>query len=78
MLVVTRKVEQSIVIGEGIEIRVLRVGKDGVRLGVTAPSHVPVHRGEIYDAIRRANAAAAAGTDDALALITRLRGARED
>ena len=38
--------------------RVLRVGRDGVRLGVVAPAHVPVHRQEVYAQIREANDAA--------------------
>jgi len=74
MLVITRKLDEAIVIGDGIEIRVLRVGRDSVRLGVTAATHVPVHRGEIYDAISRVNATAAtdAGTVDDL--LASLRG----
>jgi carbon storage regulator len=59
VLVVTRKLNEAIVIGDGIEVRVLRQGRDGVRLGITAPSEVPVHRREVYDAIRAANASAA-------------------
>jgi carbon storage regulator len=59
VLVVTRKLNEAIVIGDGIEVVVLRNGRDGVRLGITAPSHVPVHRREIYDAIRTANSLAA-------------------
>lgn len=61
MLVFTRRRDEAIVIGDGIEVRVLRTGKDGVRLGVTAPADVPVHRREIYDAVCAANQAAAAG-----------------
>jgi carbon storage regulator len=60
MLVFTRKREEAIVIGDGVEIRVLRIGKDGVRIGVTAPPEVAVHRREIYDMVRAANASAAA------------------
>jgi len=45
-------------IGDGIEVRVLRIGRDGVRLGVVAPAHVPVHRQEVYAQIRDANQAA--------------------
>lgn len=59
MLVFTRKRDEAIVIGDGIEIRVLRTGKDGVRIGVTAPADVLVHRREIYDAVRAANQTAA-------------------
>ncbi len=61
MLVVTRKRNEAIIIGDAIEVRVLRVGRDGVRLGVTAPPHVPVHRTEIYKLICEENRAAAEG-----------------
>jgi len=59
MLVFTRKLNEAIVIGDGIEIRVLRVGTDSVRIGVTAPKTVPVHRQEIYQLVSAANASAA-------------------
>ena len=74
MLVFTRKVEQAIVIGDGIEVKVLRVGRDSIRLGVTAAPHVSVHRAEIYDCIRRANAAAASNAGALAALVARWRG----
>ena len=61
MLVVTRKRNEAIIIGDAIEVRVLRVGRDGVRLGITAPSSVPVHRTEIYRLICDENRAAAGG-----------------
>jgi carbon storage regulator len=61
VLVFTRKLDEAIVIGDGVEIRVLRIGKDGVRLGVTAPADVAVHRREVYEQVRAANASAAAG-----------------
>lgn len=66
MLVVTRRRDEAIVIGDGVEVRVLRVGKDGVRLGVTAPADVPVHRREVYDAVVAANRSAAGAGADAL------------
>ena len=59
MLVFTRRRGEAIVIGDGIEIRVLRVGRDGVRLGVVAPITTPVHRHEVHEQIREANRAAA-------------------
>lgn len=59
MLVFTRRRDEAIVIGEGVEVRVLRTGKDAVRIGVTAPPHVLVHRREIYDAVKAANQTAA-------------------
>lgn len=73
MLVVTRKLNEAIVIGDGIEIVVLRNGRDGVRLGITAPSHVPVHRREIYETIRHANASAANASAQVEGLVERLR-----
>ena len=73
MLVFTRKRNQAVTIGDGIEIRVLSVGRDGVRLGVSAPPDVAVHRREIYDQIRDANTSAAAGTSQVNRLVERLR-----
>ncbi len=51
MLVLTRKVHQSIVIGDNIEIVVLEVRGEQVRLGIKAPKDVTVHRKEIYEQI---------------------------
>lgn len=59
MLVFTRKRGEAIIIGDGIEVRVLRAGRDGVRLGIVAPVSLPVHRQEIHEQIRQANRAAA-------------------
>ena len=73
MLVFTRRVDEAIIVGDGIEIKILRVGKDGVRIGVSAPPHVPIHRREIYDQIKAANAAAAANRTQVGALVERLR-----
>ena len=74
MLVFTRKRDEAIIIGDGIEVRVLRVGRDGVRLGVTAGAHVPVHRREVYDQIRAANAVAASDAEALSQAAARLRG----
>ena len=73
MLVVTRKRNEVVMIGDGIEVRVLRNGREGVRLGITAPAHVVVHRGEVYDAIRAANTSAATGASSPQTLVARLR-----
>jgi carbon storage regulator len=51
MLVLTRKVQQSIVIGDNIEVVVLEVRGEQVRIGIKAPKDVPVHRKEIYEQI---------------------------
>jgi carbon storage regulator len=59
VLVFTRRRGETIIIGDGIEVRVLRVGRDGVRLGVVAPADTPVHRHEVHQQICEANRAAA-------------------
>ncbi len=59
MLVLTRKLHQSIVIGDGIEIVVLEVRGEQVRIGIKAPKDVAVHRKEVFDQIQEANLAAA-------------------
>ncbi len=59
MLVLSRKKNESIVIADDITIVVVEIRGDKVRLGVEAPKEVPVHRREVFDAIRRNEAAAA-------------------
>lgn len=55
MLVLSRKRDERIVIGDNIVITVVEVRGDKVRLGIEAPSEVPVHRQEIIDAMRRSS-----------------------
>jgi carbon storage regulator len=55
MLVLSRQKDASIMIGNDVEITIVDVRGDRVRLGITAPKHVPVHRKEVYDAIQREN-----------------------
>lgn len=59
MLVLTRRKGEGIIIGDDIEIRVLNVSGDAVRIGIRAPVQVSVHRHEIYKAIQEENIAAA-------------------
>jgi carbon storage regulator len=59
MLVLSRKKNESIVINNDITIVVVEIRGDKVRLGVEAPKEVPVHRREVYDAIRRNESAVA-------------------
>lgn len=73
MLVLTRKVGEAIVIGNGMVVRVLGVRGDQVRIGVDAPRSVPVHREEVYREVERTNADAAASAARAAALL-RQRG----
>lgn len=53
MLVLSRQRDESIIIGDDIEIIIVDVRGDKVRLGINAPREVSVHRKEIYDAIQR-------------------------
>ncbi len=59
MLVLSRQRDETIMIGDDVEITIVDIRGDKVRLGITAPSHIPVHRKEVYDAIKRENRAAA-------------------
>lgn len=66
MLVLSRQVNQSIVIDGGIEITVVEIKGDKVRIGISAPPSVAVHRKEVHLAIQAENQAASqAGLDEA-------------
>lgn len=57
MLVLSRQRDEMIMIGDEVEITVVDIRGDKVRLGITAPRHIQVHRKEVYDAIKRENQA---------------------
>ncbi|MCZ6836420.1 MAG: carbon storage regulator CsrA [Planctomycetota bacterium] len=59
MLVLSRQRDETIMIGNDIELTVVDIRGDKVRLGIKAPSHIAVHRKEVYDAIKRENEEAA-------------------
>jgi carbon storage regulator len=66
VLVLSRKLNQSIMVGDDVRIVVVSVDRDTVKLGIEAPREIPVHRSEVYEEIRRVNRAAAgeaAGTE---------------
>jgi len=52
-LVLSRQIDESIMIGDDVEITIVDVRGDKVRLGITAPREIPVHRREVYEAIQR-------------------------
>jgi carbon storage regulator len=55
MLVLSRQRDESIIIGDNVVVTVVDIRGDKVRLGIEAPKEVPVHRQEVYEAIRREN-----------------------
>jgi len=65
MLVLSRQRDETIMIGDDIEITVVDIRGEKVRLGINAPAHVPVHRKEVYEAIKREKEAAAQGSEPA-------------
>ena len=56
MLVLSRKKDESIIINDNIVVTVVEIRGDKVRLGFDAPKEVPIHRREVYDAIKRSEA----------------------
>ena len=76
MLVLTRRRDEAIVIGDGIVVTIVDIRGDKVRLGITAPTKIAVHRKEVYDAIKAENERAALlASSDAEALRVAFRGA---
>jgi len=71
MLVLSRQRDETIMIGDEVEITVVDIRGDKVRLGINAPRTIQVHRKEVYEAIRREN------TDAAQAKIEDLSAADE-
>lgn len=67
MLVLSRQRDESIIIGDNVQITVVDIRGDKVRLGIVAPSEISVHRKEVYEAIQRENRKAAGVTTQDLA-----------
>ncbi|MGI8461317.1 MAG: carbon storage regulator CsrA [Solirubrobacterales bacterium] len=64
MLVLTRKTNQSIMIGDDVEVSVLAVAGDKVRIGIAAPRDIPVFRKEVYLSIQAENSGAQEGAGE--------------
>ncbi len=77
MLVLSRQRDETIMIGDDVEITVVDIRGDKVRLGITAPRHIQVHRKEVYDAIKRENQQAAGLHPDDVAEVVDQSAAEE-
>ena len=71
MLVLTREVGQTIVIGNNVRVTILQMKGDQARIGIDAPREVPVHRLEVFEELRRANEAAASASQADLDVLRR-------
>ena len=67
MLVLSRQRDESIIVGDNVQITIVDIRGDKVRLGIEAPPHISVHRKEVFDAIQRENRKAAGITSEDLA-----------
>ena len=78
MLVLSRRPQQSLLIGHDVVVTVLEVNGDTVRIGIKAPADVDIHREEIYRDLQQANQDSAAKPGSAAALAKRIHGARQE
>lgn len=69
MLVLTRKKNQAIMLGENIKITVLEIGEDTVKIGINAPRDISILREELHQAVKEENAAAVTGDKAAVEML---------
>lgn len=77
VLVLSRRPQQSLLIGTDVVVTVLEVNGDTVRIGITAPPEVDIHREEVYLDLKKSNADAATSPGAAAALSRRMKGRSE-
>jgi carbon storage regulator len=78
MLILTRKTGEAIQIGPDIEITVTAIHGDQVKLGITAPKHVEIHRKEVWLDIQTENAKASEGVTDLTNLLKNVKRSQND
>ncbi len=78
MLVLTRKVNQSIIIGNDIKITILDIKKEGVRIGISAPKSIGVYRQEIFQEIQSENIASSMIDEHSMEKLTEFLKTPED
>jgi len=78
MLVLSRQRDETIMIGDDVEVTVVDIRGDKVRLGINAPREIQVHRKEVYDAIKRENQRAAGLSADEVADVTEVIEKKDD
>lgn len=72
MLILSRKTDQQIKIGENITITIIDIKGDQVKIGVEAPKEVKVFRQEVFNAIRNENTAASSVSNDAISALSKI------
>ncbi|MFL6062418.1 MAG: carbon storage regulator CsrA [Marmoricola sp.] len=78
MLVLSRKVGESVVIGEDVTVTILEVRGDIVRVGIDAPRSVAVHRAELLEQLESSNRDAASPSEDAVASLSKALKSRPE
>jgi len=74
MLVLTRKKNQSIMLGSDIKVTVLEIGEDFVKVGIDAPKEITILRGELYQDVKNENTTAAVNDNATVDLLKELFG----
>ena len=77
MLILTRKIGESIIIGDDIVIKVIETGKNNIRIGIDAPKEISVLRQEVYDSIQKANVLSSKGEKSDIAKAAKLFESKE-
>ena len=77
MLVLSRRVGESVVVGDDVTITVLEVRGDVVRIGIDAPRSVAVHRAELLEQLETSNRDAASPSEDAVASLSKALSSRQ-